>query len=223
MDNQAGDETIPPVIDETLPASLAEVVESLLKRPQQIIRLAQAAESRRLGALAVALLVGAGVYGVVVGTFSGGTQFWAAPVKLLAGIVISALFCLPGLYMAACLSGRNVKVGEVAGYLLAAVALSTLLLLGAAPAAWLFSVSTHSLACMGAVHLLIWAVGTLAGLRLLSRALGGMRGHLALWSLMFVLVCVQMTTTLRPLLGTSDRFLTDEKKFFVEHWWDCIR
>ena len=50
-----------------------------------------------------------------------------------------------------------------------------------------------------------------------------MRGHLALWCLMFVLVCVQMTTTLRPLLGTSDRLLTYEKKFFVEHWWDCIR
>ena len=163
-------------------------------------------------------MVGAAVYGVVVGTFSGGTQFWAAPVKLIIGIVISALFCLPGLYMAACLSGRDVKVWEVAGYLLAAVTLSTLLLLGAAPAAWLFSVSTNSLPCMGTVHLIIWAVATIAGLRFLSLVFGGLRGHLALWCLMFVLVSVQMTTTLRPLLGTSDRFLTHDKKFFVEHW-----
>jgi len=200
-----------------------EVVEALLKRPQQVIRLAEVAEPQRLIGLALALLISAGVYGVVLGTFSGGVQFWAAPVKLIAGIIGSAVVCLPGLYMAACLSGRDVKVRAVAGYLLAAVALSTLLLLGAAPAAWLFSVSTHSLAGMGMVHLLIWGVGTCAGLRLLIRALGGMRGHLALWCLMFVLVCVQMTTTLRPLLGTSDRLLTYEKKFFVEHWWDCIR
>jgi len=223
MNDRSGSEAVPPVIEEVLPTNTAEVVESLLKRPLQIIRLAQSTEPRRLLRLATALIVGAGGYGVVVGTFSGGAQFWEAPIKLMIGIVSSALFCLPGLYMAACLSGRDVKVREVAGYLLAAVTLSTLLLLGAAPAAWLFSVSTNSLPCMGAVHLIIWAVATIAGLRFLSLVFGGLRGQLALWCLMFVLVCLQMTTTLRPLLGTSDRLLTQEKKFFVEHWWDCIR
>lgn len=213
----------PPIINDILPERPMGVVESLLKRPAQIIQLSRLDKNRcRLLWLAVALILGAAVYGVVMGSFTGGRQFWAAPVKLTAGLIISAAFCLPSLYMAACLSGRDVKVAEVAGYLLAAVALSALLLLGAAPAAWLFSVSTNSLAFMGALHLMIWIMATAAGLRLLGLALGGLRGHLLLWCLMFLLVCLQMSTVLRPLLGASDSFLTHEKKFFVEHWWNCL-
>ncbi|MEZ5305226.1 MAG: hypothetical protein R3F11_31975 [Verrucomicrobiales bacterium] len=39
---------------------------------------------------------------------------------------------------------------------------------------------------------------------------------------LFALVTIQMTTTLRPILGKSDRFLTTEKKFFLVHWGEQI-
>jgi hypothetical protein len=230
MNNNPASNEIPPVIVLSLPdnAGPIVIVESLLKRPAHVIGRARLPNPGWLAAwLMVVIVLSIAVYGVVVGTFSGGQQFWAAPVKLIIGTVVSAMLCLPGLYMAACLSGRDVKVAEVTGYLLAAVALSSLLLLGFAPAAWLFSVSTNSIMFMGALHLFIWFVGTIAGLRLLSLALGNGRsalsGHLLLWCLMFMLVCLQMTTTLRPLLGSSGQFLTDEKKFFLEHWSDCAR
>jgi hypothetical protein len=230
MNNNPVTNEIPPVIVPSLPdnAGPTIIIESLLKRPAHVIGQARLPNPGRLAAwLMVVIVLSVAVYGVLVGTFSGGQQFWAAPVKLIIGTVASAMLCLPSLYMAACLSGRDVKVMEVAGYLLAAVALSSLLLLGFAPAAWLFSVSTSSIMFMGGLHLFIWFVGTLAGLRLLSMALGNGRfifsGHLLLWCLIFMLVCLQMTTTLRPLLGSSKQFLTHEKKFFVEHWWDCAQ
>jgi hypothetical protein len=38
-----------------------------------------------------------------------------------------------------------------------------------------------------------------------------------------VLVMLQMTTAVRPLVGTSDTFLPKEKKFFLAHWLDSIK
>ncbi len=34
----------------------------------------------------------------------------------------------------------------------------------------------------------------------------------------FLLVCLQMTTALRPIIGTSEHWLPKEKKFFLAHW-----
>ena len=32
----------------------------------------------------------------------------------------------------------------------------------------------------------------------------------------------QMTTALRPIVGTSDDFLPKEKKFFLKHWFEQL-
>jgi len=39
----------------------------------------------------------------------------------------------------------------------------------------------------------------------------------------FLLVAVQMTTALRPILGKSDTFLPKQKQFFLSHWADCLK
>lgn len=229
MNNEPVAGGIPPVLHETTPPLPADarptvMLESLLKQPQAVIGRARLWERQRmLGVFFATIVVCTVVYGIVIGTFAGGRQLWAAPLKLTVGILVSAVFCLPGLYIAASLGGRDVKLPEVATYLLAMVTLTTVLLVGFAPAAWLFSASTRSLVFIGTLHLLIWMAGMAAGLRLLRQALGGLRGHVALWCVMFVLVCLQMTTALRPLVGTASHLLPTEKKFFVEHWWDCLR
>jgi len=38
----------------------------------------------------------------------------------------------------------------------------------------------------------------------------------------FVVVLLQMSTALRPIVGTSDTFLPTEKKFFIGHWFDNL-
>ena len=60
--------------------------------------------------------------------------------------------------------------GLVAGLL----ALMTVLLIGFAPVAWVFSQSTSSLVAMGALHLAFWLVATVFGLRFLF---AGFRHH----------------------------------------------
>ena len=209
-------------------ASPPLVVEALLKFPGRIIHELQNnwRAALPLWLLSLALL-GMLAYGVVVGSFSGGPQLWIAPAKIAIGTMLSILICLPSLYIFTCLSGIDAQLRTVTGVLFAAVSLGALLLIGFAPVAWIFSQSTDSVAFMAAVHIGLWAIGIMFGLRLLE-AMGHLLGrsartHLKLWSAIFIVVCLQMMTTLRPIVGTSDHLLPSEKKFFLAHWAETLR
>ena len=49
------------------------------------------------------------------------------------------------------------------------------------------------------------------------------RGFLNVWLVVFVRVSLQMSTALRPILGTSDTFFPGERKFFIAHWHDAMQ
>ncbi len=42
------------------------------------------------------------------------------------------------------------------------------------------------------------------------------------WTLIFLLIMLQMTAALRPILGTAPTLLPTEKKFFLSHWADFL-
>jgi hypothetical protein len=168
----------------------------------------------------------AAVYGVVAGTFSGGPQLWAAPVKIALGLFVSAAICLPSLYIFTCLSGSHARLAEVCGLLAGLLMLMTILLVGFAPVAWIFSQSTDYIGWMGFLHLLFWFVATLFGVRFMkggfSHANAKSQAGVNVWIIIFLLVAVQMTTALRPIIGTSDSFFPAEKKFFLGHWLETL-
>src|ERR1051325_7279740 len=115
-------------------------IEAILRQPRRILfHLKNAAGGGLLGWLMLTALAASGIYGVVVGTFSGGTQLWAAPAKISAGLLLSAIICLPSLYIFACLGGSRARLVEVCGLVAGLLALMTILLTGFAPVAWLFS------------------------------------------------------------------------------------
>ena len=205
---------------------LAGAIEAMLRHPRRVMfRLRNSRPGPLIGAMILAALGCSLVYGLVVGSFSGGTQYWAAPVKISAGLFISAVICLPSLYIFSCLSGSEARLVEVIGLVMGLLALMTILLIGFAPVAWVFSQSTNSLAAMGALHLAFWAIATYFGLRFLHsglRQLGGKPAALRVWVIVFILVMLQMTTALRPLVGKSNQLLTNEKKFFVKHWMEQL-
>jgi hypothetical protein len=203
------------------------LLEALLKYPGRIVHELQFNWKIALsGWLLMFALIGMSLYGLVVGSFSGGPQMWIAPAKLVLGTLLSVLICLPSLYIFACLGGIDARLRAVTGVFFAAVGLSSLLLIGFAPVAWIFSQSTDSIAFMGALHLGLWAIGTLFGLRLIEAMgwllTGSARSHLKLWGMIFGVVCLQMMTTLRPIVGTSKTFFPTEKKFFLAHWFETF-
>ena len=203
-------------------------IEAILRHPRRVIfQLRQPGAGRLIAGMIFVSVVCSLIYGVVVGTFSGGTQLWAAPVKIAAGLMISALICLPSLYIFTCLGGSQARLVEVFGLLAGLLMLMTVLLIGFAPVAWIFSQSTESRAWMGALHLIFWFIAMIFGLRFLeagfshsqARSLAGFR----IWAVIFLLVALQMTTALRPILGTLETLFPTEKKFFVAHWSDCLK
>ena len=206
------------------PIGPGSVVEALLKKPGQVVYALSAGKSagRVVAAILLVALAGLVAFGLAAGSFSGGVQWWAAPVKITVGTLFAALICLPSLYIFVSLSGANIRFGALAGLLAGTVALSALLLAGLTPVVWVFSQSTESLGFMGTLMVLAWLTALLAGLGFLrkgARWMGLTRGfHLHLWTLMFLVVTLQMSCALRPILGTSVDLLPKEKRFFLGHW-----
>ena len=202
-------------------------IECILREPRRVLyALRQPGALRIIAGMLGVAVVSALVYGLVVGTFSRGSQLWIAPVKITAGLALSTLITLPSLYIFGCLSGSRARFGEMAGLVAGMLVLMTLLLIGFAPVAWLFSESTNSICWMGVLHLVFWGIAMVFGLRFLAAGFAAAQARsqagLVVWSVIYVLVALQMTTALRPLLGTSENLLPGEKKFFVKHWVDCI-
>ena len=202
-------------------------IESILRKPRRVMyRLRQPASGGLILSMVMVTIGCSLIYGVVVGTFSMGEQLWAAPVKIAGGLLFTSLLCFPSLYIFACLSGSQARLAEVCGLVTGLLMLMTILLIGFAPVAWLFSQSTESLVWMGILHLVFWFIATFFGLRFLESGFSHSKARsnagLNVWIIIFMLVAVQMTTALRPLVGKAPTFMPKEKKFFLTHWGDNL-
>jgi len=211
-----------PVLPEKL--DMRAILEALLRDPKGLVqRLADPGHGALLPFIGIAV-VSMIVFGVVLGSFAMHEQLWAAPLKITVGLLIAGLICFPSLYIFSCLAGSRAGAGQLAATLAGMLALAGLLLLGFAPAVWIFTQATDAFGFMGALALIPWLVALAFGFRFLHTAVGltgaTSEGPVTVWSCIFLVVTLQMTTSLRPILGVESRFLTDEKKFFVQHWID---
>ncbi len=207
--------------------SFSNILNHLLKKPLSVIHEINHGTKNPLPELLLITLASLGIFGLVLGMFSAGDQLWAAPAKVIGGVLFSAVICLPSLYIFGALGGMDAKLQHTAGLMLTFIAITSLLLVGFAPVVWLFSTSSNSLVFFGFLSLVIWLVCLVFGLRVISRAArsmgGGHGSHLRIWAIIFTLVTLQMTTTLRPIIGESNQFLNlQQKRFFIHHWLDLM-
>jgi hypothetical protein len=204
------------------------LIDRLLRHPLLLLSELE----RRPGAvsLGLAALIGLcfAAYGLIMGSFSGGAQYGVVPLKAVLIAVLSPLICLPSLHILSSLEGGRQTVGQCAGALAIGVALAGLQLVGFAPVAWVFSQSTSAVSFMGFLHLLFLVFALGFGLRLVRQGLAGVNGRktspaFALWAVIFTMVCFQMCTAARPLVGRYESMRLDEKKFFLVHWAETLR
>lgn len=234
-------EPFPPALPPALPAQaqaeatevapvsgIGGTLEALLRRPRGVLHhLHQPGAGRLAGLMLLLAVVGAAAYGLIVGSFSGGIQLWAAPLKIALGLLVCGLICLPSLYVFACLTGSTARFTDVAGMVAGLLALMAVLLVSFGPVAWVFSQSTESLVAMGLLHVVFWLIATLFGARFMHQGMARLgarsEGAFYFWICLFVVVALQMTTALRPIIGKADTLLPTEKKFFLQHWGDSMR
>jgi hypothetical protein len=209
------------------PISIASVLEHLLRSPGRLaFEIAQGRVISVVARLKLILAFAMLAYGFVIGSFSGGQQLWVVPLKALGGLWFATLICLPSLYIFACLAGARQPLRTIAGIFLQALAMNGVLLVGFAPVAWLFSQSTHAAAFIGFLHIAFWLMATTFGMTLLISAIETLNqrrfGVLRVWSVIFILVVMQVATMLRPLVGPYAGLSFQEKRFFVAHWFKCM-
>ncbi|HEX5790160.1 MAG TPA: hypothetical protein VFY13_03355 [Luteolibacter sp.] len=214
---------LPPVPHADL-SHLRGLFDTLLRHPRSLAvheKLGSAGTLLRLTLCAIASVM---VFGFVLGTFAYHDQLWAAPLKLGAALIFAGLICYPSLYIFSSLAGCRAGAGQLAGLLAGMLAMAGLLLLGFAPAVWIFTQGTNSFGFMGLLALASWLISLIFALRFLNTALRAhqatQNGPLVTWGAIFLLVTLQLTTTLRPILGRSEKLFNQEKKFFLQHWID---
>jgi hypothetical protein len=210
-------------------ASTMQVVDALLKAPESVVHQIKAGQFKKtLFILLSIFILCHAIYGLIVGSFSGNVQWFAAPIKIVGGAILSGLLCYPSLYIFACLSGTNVTPSQILALLVGGLTLTSILLLGFAPVAFIFTFSIQTVAFMGLVHMLIWGVSIYFGLSYIIAGLVRLGSRqdtrfIKTWCAILILTLLQMTTTLRPIIGESDTFLTHEKRFFMVHWLDSLK
>jgi len=214
----------PPPLEAPLPEKpdMKTLFEALLRRPHALVARLADGNHGATGRFAVMAVLSFLLFGFVLGCFAKHQQLWAAPLKITIGLLFSGVICFPSLYIFSTLAGARVSIQQLAACLAGALALAGLLLLGFAPAVWIFAESTDSLGFMGSLAVGSWLIALVFALRFLKSVIfatgGNQKGPLAIWCGVFLLVTLQMTTSLRPILGRSDILLTQEKKFFLQHW-----
>ena len=233
------DPSVPPLIPEPkLPAvpsretyapinNIGAIFDSLLRTPRRVVwHLQNHGGQGLLWKLVFLILMAASAYGAIIGCFAMKDQLWIAPVKITGGLFVSTLICLPSLYIFATLNGARARAADVIGLAAAFVALTMLLLIGFAPVAWIFSVSTESAVFMGGLHLGFWLVCLAFGFRFLWSALElfEMRpgSGFQVWLIIFGLVTLQMTCALRPIISGGPAFFPEKKLFFFSYWMQCL-
>ncbi len=81
---------------------------------------------------------------------------------------------------------------------------------------------------MGFLVLMFWITALGFGIGAITKGAKAFGDHnttyLTFWSIIFIVVTFQMSTSLRPLLGPAEETLfPTEKRFFLEHWGEVFR
>lgn len=171
------------------------------------------------------------LYGAILGSVSGAGQVAFAAMKFPVVIVGSCAICLPSFYVFQALTGARLTFQQALASVLMLGAAAGLILLGCAPIAWFFSVSTNdgTTTFLGLMHAVIIALSTTFGFHFLARThryVAWKHGErlfdgrvLALWFVLLVMVAAQMAHFIGPL--DTERGLFDtERGFFLAELFD---
>jgi hypothetical protein len=182
------------------------MIADLLRHPEVVIeRCHDAAAQRQVARSALlTVVVGAALFGVVVGSFRGGTQLAVAGLKLPLATLLALAVCGPGLAAFGVVFDRTWTLREALALLLSAGARSSLVLFALSPVLWLvidLGGSYHLIRLLAAMS---YALAGLSGFAFLLRALGPLPGRAAAalsFACLFLVAFAQSAWLLRPYLG----------------------
>ncbi len=226
QDNAGSLKVAPPPLPRGYEASGADnIVAALLKAPQTVSHsIANQKGLLRSAGLLLGVAVGChAIFGLAVGLFGGISVGVMDMVKVPLAAVCALLLCFPSLYVFACVAGSPLSLSQTVMLGCSCLAMVGLLLVGLAPVAWLFAVSTQSLPFVVMLAFLIWLIALAFAARYVGKLkvnlLFQRQSGIMLWLIILMVVTLQMATCMRPMLTKPDRgWWTSEKMFFLTHF-----
>jgi hypothetical protein len=202
------------------PAGYGEFLASLLGDRERFFEAVVdgAGLSTKLRQCALTIVVLAGFFGGVAGAYSGPLQAISSAVKLPFLLFASFAICFPAFYVVQVLVGSRLKLAQVAVLVLAALALTSVLLAAFVPITAFFLVTGANYYFQHLLNIALAAVAGVFGMYALSSGLSLVcekRGVyprkgvtiMRAWALLLAFVGIQLAWSLRPFLGDrSERF-----------------
>ena len=197
--------TAPPVEDDDASHPALGPIGLLLRNPGEVARRCLDEEDLRALTLAslAALILGAAVFGGVVGSFRGGVQIAYGATKVPLAMLAALVVCVPAFHAIAASLGRPWPLRTVIALTVTAAGRAALVLLAFAPVLWLaydLGLGYHAAALAAT---LAYVVAGLAALGILLRGLGGAPHKLttaAAFVMVFLAAAGQTGWMLRPYL-----------------------
>ena len=220
-----GDQTILP--GQTVPP--AGTLTALLKTPGAVVAAIRDEDAlwKRTALLVLWGLVFHSLYGFVMALFGGWEAGLMTVVKAPVIALSAMMLCLPSLYVFSSIGGNPISVPQCFAIVGSALAMTGLILLGMVPVTWLFSISTENVPFVVLLNTGIWLIAVLFARRFLKLALPGktrQTGGIQWWLLVYIIVSLQMATTMRPLLvKPSAGWWGTGKKFFLAYFIDSFK
>lgn len=208
-------------------------IENLLKAPANIALRIENDDSLPLLAARLFLwgLAFHAVYGFAMALFGSTEAAFMTAGKAPLVALCSAALCMPSLYVFSCVAGMPIRITQALALAGVTLAMTGLLLLGLTPVTWLFSVSTNSVPFVVIMNLTAWTIAVSFSFRFFgifndSRDEEDRQGATGLkwWLVIYIIVSLQMATTMRPLLTIPEQgWRVTEKKFFLGHFSDSMK
>jgi len=173
------------------------------------------------------VLVGGGLYGVVMGSYTGiglgrYLQLVYSGVKVPLLLLVTFVLCLPSFYVINMLAGLGDDFGEALRAIVGAQSCVAIVLAGLAPVTAFLYICTTDYELAVLINGVMFAVATAAAQVVVRRYYGPLiardrrhRRMLAAWLALYVFVGIQMAWVLRPFIGDPWRPLT----FFRPEAW----
>ncbi len=166
----------------------------------------------KLAGLLVCAALGFAIFGAVIGSEHSALQAVAAALKLPLLFIVTLLVCLPTLYFFNSIFGASLDLSQNLALLLAAIAMTAIVLLAFAPVVIFFEITTGNYQFFKLLNVAIFVIAGGIGVRQLSegmrllqlsdrRSLKARTRILYLWILLYAFVGSQLAWTLRPFFG----------------------
>ena len=205
------------------------IVGSLLRSPQKVTE-AIAGQHQIIKSSLYLLMAGVichAVFGLAIGLYAGTAVAPMTIVKIPLVAVCSFLICFPSLYVFTCVAGSPLTLSQAFMLGSSCMAMTGLILVGLAPVAWLFAVSTENISFVVMLALIIWLLAAMFTARYVNRMNENKafqhQAGIKVWFVILTIVTMQMVTYLRPILVKPENgWWTANKMFFLEHFGSAL-